>query len=346
MDKKDLTKKIKMKGLELGFSKVGITNADDFTEYEEEIRSRPDYDLWVNTKRGAYLGQGSRPRSFYPEAKSIVCAVYGFSNILFPDEFSKYVGHAYLSRSYIPLEDSSCGIRVKGFSDYLESMGCSLYKGEIDIPNRMACARAGVISYGKNNFAYTKEDGSFVILYTFVIDTELVYDEPTVECKCPPNCTACIDACPTRAILSPGRLHPQNCMLYNHVLKDYIPNEIREALGTYIHGCDICQKVCPRNKKILERASQKDLFLEELKEDFDLEKVLLMDDKYYHDVVHPIMYNYIRDIDLFRRNAAIALGNTNDPAHIPALEKAMENHNPLVKDAVKWAIDKLQGGES
>jgi len=343
MDKKELTRKIKMKGLELGFSKVGMTNADDFTEYEQEIRSRPDYDLWVNTKRGAYLGKGSRPRSFYPQAKSIVCAVYSFADIQFPEELDKYVGRAYLSRSYIPLCNSICGLRVNGFIAYIESLGCNVYKGEVDIPNRMACARAGIISYGKNNFAYTKEDGSFIILCTFVTDMELEYDEPTVECRCPPSCTACMDACPTNAILSPGRLHPQNCMLYNHVLNDYIPHELRDGLGTYIHGCDICQKACPRNKKIIEKASRKDLFLEKLKEDFDLEKVLLMDDEYYNDTVHPIMYNYIRDIDLFRRNAAIALGNTNDLAHIPALEEARQSENKFVREAAEWALQKLRG---
>lgn len=341
MNKKDLTNKIKMKALELGFDKVGITSADDFTEYDDEIRHRPDYDLWVNTRRGAYLGKGSRPRSFYPSAQSIICTVFGFADIQFPEELDKYVGRAYLSRSYIPLDNSACGLRVKGFVEHLKSLGCNIYSGDIDIPSRIACARAGIISYGKNNFAYTEKDGSFIILYTFLTDAELEYDEPTVECKCPPNCHVCMDSCPTKAIIAPGRLYPQNCLLYNHVLKDHIPGEIMDCIGTYIHGCDICQKVCPRNKKAINAASRKDLFLEELKRDFNLEKILLMDNDYYNDTVFPIMYNYIRDIDLFRRNAAIALGNTNDPSHIPALVKASGIGNILVQKAARWAIEKL-----
>ena len=92
---------------------------------------------------------------------------------------------------------------------------------------------------------------------------------------------------------------------------------------------------------MLENASRKDWFLEELKKDFDLERILLLDDDYYEDVVRPIMYNYIGDMDLFRRNAAIALGNTGDPSHVPALEKAMEDKNPLVFEAAQWAIEKL-----
>lgn len=341
MEQRALTKKIKMKGLELGFAKVGITTADDFTEYEAEIRSRPDYDLWVNTKRGAYLGTGSRPRSFYPDGKSIVCAVYSFADIQFPEELDRHVGRAYLSRSYLPLSDSACGLRVKEFARYLESMGCHIYRGDIDVPNRMACARAGVVSYGKNNFAYTDEDGSFIILYTFLIDKELDYDAPTIECKCPPNCRACMDACPTKAIVAPGRLHPQHCLLYNHVLKGHIPDEIRDSIGSYIHGCDICQKACPRNKKVLTSASRKDMFLEELKTHFDLERILLMDNDYYCDVVNPIMYNYIQDMDLFRRNAAIALGNSGDTSHLSVLRKALQYPSPLVREGVEWAIEKL-----
>ncbi|MPN29946.1 Epoxyqueuosine reductase [bioreactor metagenome] len=199
------------------------------------------------------------------------------------------------------------------------------------------------MTYGKNNFVYTKENGSFIILNTFLVDAELEYDAPTITCPCPPECHRCIDACPNHAILAPGRLHPQSCILYsNHVNKGVIPLELREGLGTCIHGCDICQLVCPRNQPVLKKAARKDMFIEALKKDFDLEKVLVLDEAYYRDVVHPIMYNYIRDLDLFRRNAAIALGNTGDVSHIPALEKALATSaNPIVRDAAQWAIERL-----
>jgi len=148
-------------------------------------------------------------------------------------------------------------------------------------------------------------------------------------------------ACPTQAIKQEGRLLPMNCVLMNNILG--APNsELHERLGTKIHGCDECQLACPRNKKVLAKASKKDPFLEELKKDFDLEKILLLDEEYYEGVVRPIMYNYIRDMDVFRRNAAIALGNTGNPSHIPVLEKAMESKNPVVVGAAQWAIKKLK----
>ena len=176
MDKKQLTKKIKMEALNLGFSKIGITTADDFGEYEQELNSRPDYAPWINTPATEYLLDGCRPKTFYPEGKSIICAVYGFSDIIFPEELTPYVGRAYLSRSYRPLAESSCGMRLNAFKRYIKSLGISVYEGAVTVPERMACARAGIITYGKNNFAYTEKDGSFIILYTLVVNATLEYD--------------------------------------------------------------------------------------------------------------------------------------------------------------------------
>ncbi|MDT8902839.1 epoxyqueuosine reductase [Anaeroselena agilis] len=178
-------------------------------------------------------------------------------------------------------------------------------------------------------------------MYTFLVDTELEYDEPTVTRKCPPDCRQCMDACPTQAIAQAGRLLPMKCVLMNNMRSTVIPDELRAGIDTRIHGCDACQLACPRNRKVLAKAARKEPYLEELKKDFDLERILLLDEDYYRAVVYPIMYNYIRDLDVFRRNAAIALGNTGDPSHIPALKKALDNENPLVRDAAQWAIDKL-----
>jgi len=341
MSKIDLTRKLKMKALELGFSKVGITTTEEFAGHAQELRTRPDYAPWVNTPQTGRLIDGCRPKEFYPEGNSIICTVYGFGDMLYPEELTPYVGRTYLSRSYSPLAESACGIRENAFKAYIKSLGIALYEGDVDLPKRMACARAGITTFGKNNFAYTKEDGSFIILYTFLVDAALEYDEPTMICDCPSKCQECIKACPTQAIQEERRLQPMNCVLMNNILG--APNPaLFEKLGTKIHGCDECQLACPKNKKVIEKMSRKDWFLEELKSDFDLEKILLMKDDYYQDVVRPIMYNYIQDMDIFRRNAAVALGNTGDPSHIPALRMAMEDNNPSVVEAAQWAIDKLK----
>lgn len=128
----------------------------------------------------------------------------------------------------------------------------------------------------------------------------------------------------------------------NQLPMGQLPRERWDMLGMHIHGCDECQIACPRNKAVLARANRKDPLLEVLKDKFDLEQILLLTDEYYEEVVRPIMYNYIRDRNLFRRNAAIALGNSKDPSHIPALKKALSFDCEGVREAAQWAIEKLE----
>jgi len=343
----NLTDKIKHKGLELGFTHVGITTAEDFVEYEKELISRPDYEIWHTTDLSKYPGRSNmriaaRPQSYYPQGKSIICATYGYSQFNYPPELTQSVARAYLCRAYVPLADSAAGIRVAEFRRYIHSLGIDVYDGKHELPERVACARAGIITFGKNNFAYTKEDGSFNILYTFLVDTELEYNEPTMRCDCPENCHKCIDACPSKALLKPGRLYPCNCAMNNHQLAvSDIPEDLWDKFGFRIHGCDECQLACPRNQAVLKKATRCDMLLEELKSQFDMEKVLLMDEEYYENVIKPMMYNYIRNMDIFRRNAAIALGNSGNSQHISALKKAFAYGNPELDKVLNWAIEKL-----
>ena len=80
-----LTNKIKLKGLELGFSKIGITDASDFDEYINEINNSPDYQNFLDQDLSFHVIQGARPTKVYPNAKSIVCAVYNYGDIKYPE---------------------------------------------------------------------------------------------------------------------------------------------------------------------------------------------------------------------------------------------------------------------
>jgi len=138
-----------------------------------------------------------------------------------------------------------------------------------------------------------------------VIDRELDYDQPTMDCRCPPNCRACMDACPTGAIYEPFKLNPYKCLGFNAWMRQeknnipaVIPKEIREKMGIHVHGCDLCQEACRRNQKILKSEFPKDEFLEEISQNFTLNEILHMPEDFYKEKVHPIMYNYIQDFKL------------------------------------------------
>lgn len=343
-----LSSDIKEYALYLGFTKAGITTAEDFSDFERELASRgAEYDPWRER-----LTTGSKPKSLYPAGKSIIVLAYDYANVSFPQRLTEMIGRAYLSRCYMPLPQSSAGARLQLFKDFLKKEQCGFIDDKNTIPLRRAAARAGVINFGRNNFAYVDGAGSFVILYGFIVDKELEYDKPTMENKCPKGCRKCMDACPTKAIYEPFHLNPQKCIGFNNwgrrndeggVSYTTVPRDIRKGIGLHVHGCDACQAACPRNAKKLKNTFPRDPYLELFNERFNLADLLLMSDEYYKYCVYPVMYNYIKSKKLFQRNAAIAIGNTKDDKYLPALEKAFLNDETTVRIHAAWALGEIGG---
>lgn len=335
---------IKARGLELGFSHVGIAPVHDYTDYEHEILTRPDYSPFTSTET-SLLRKIARTKTLHPQAQSVICATLGYGSIDYPSELAASVARAYLSRAYTPPQDMQHGVQIEAFARALEDMGLTIDRDQFNIPQRLACAEAGVVTLGRNNFAYTPEDGSFNILVTFLTTSKLEYDEPTLQCECPENCDLCIRSCPTHAIAGPRRLLLDRCILFNNQrFEPGAQKKIWADMGCRIHGCDECQLSCPRNHAVLKSPKRQDAFLKLIASKFDLERILILDSDYFDEVVHPIMYNYIKDPDIFRRNAAIALGNSGDPSHLPMLNHALESiETEPVREAIQWAIKRLNG---
>ena len=108
--------------------------------------------------------------------------------------------------------------------------------------------KAGLGWNGKHTLLIQKQQGSFFFLAELIIDLELEYDEPFATNHCG-TCTACIDACPTEAILPNNQLDASKCISYLTIeLKDKIPSRFRNSMNNWIFGCDICQDVCPWNR--------------------------------------------------------------------------------------------------
>lgn len=111
--------------------------------------------------------------------------------------------------------------------------------------------QSGLGWIGKHSLLISKEYGSFVFLGELITDLELDYDKETVPDHCG-TCTRCMDACPTKAIVTPHKVYARKCISYLTIeSKDEIPAEFHDKLNNRIFGCDICQDVCPWNKKIL-----------------------------------------------------------------------------------------------
>mgnify|MGYP001630715941 CR=1 FL=1 len=342
-----LTQEIKEYALSIGFAKVGITDTEEFTPFIKELRSRGEYyKYWQES-----LGDGAKIQERMPEGKSLIVLAYDYGQHSYPKELTNMIGRAYLSRSYLPLPDSVNGAMLNLFDKFLEQKNIHFVRDNNTIPMRWAAAKSGVANFGKNNFAYVDGVGSFVILYGYVVDCELEYDEPSFENKCPKGCTKCVDACPTKALYEPFHLNPSKCIGFNNWKRRegkvdeedlIIPEEIRGMLGCHIHGCDVCQEVCPRNQGKVSGKMPKDRFVQHIARDITLPALLHMTDEFYQTRVHPIMHNYIKDKIYFQRNAAIAMGNSGDKSYIPDLKQELSNPSGTVRMYVEWALKQLE----
>jgi epoxyqueuosine reductase len=348
-----LSEDIKDFGLDLGYSKVGITTADSFPSYIAELKARSEMYAWYI--EGSFQPiKGADPKSIMPSAKSIVAVVYDGSKESFPEKLVGKIGRLYQARCYLTPRHRINGARRQLMREFLEKNGCEVAQ-RLVLPERLAAARAGIVTYGKNTFAFADGIGSFILMTAFVVNAELDYDEPTIREDCPPKCTACIDVCPTGSLYEPLKMDPRRCIAYNcFMTQDGYPAgttsnispEIRDKMGSWIHGCDICQEVCPRNQKRLNTKLPPNEFLVKIAEDFELIKLLNLTDEFYIKRVQPLMYNYIREKKYFQRNAAIALGNTGDPAYIPDLAQAMQDSEELVRGYAAWALGKIGGSQA
>ena len=344
-----LSSEIKEFALDLGYSAVGITTAETFEDHIAQVRSRGDvYDFYVEDPR--QLLAGAEPRKALPNAKSIISVAWDYAQRAFPESLLGKVGRIYQARCYGAPPERINGARYKLLVDFVERHGCQVGKG-IFVPERRAAARAGVTTFGRNNFAYARGVGSWVLLANIVVDRELEYDSPSLEVKCPKDCRACLDACPTGAIYEPLKLNPRRCIAFNAwwtqdgrpKVTSFIPPEIREKMGTRVHGCDVCQEACPRNAAKLKAKLPPDPFLVNLAQDFSLIKLLEMPEGFFETRVLPIMYNYMKDKKYFQRNAAIALGNEGDPESVPALVRALTNPEEMVRGYAAWGLGRIGG---
>ena len=342
----DLERRIRAKARELGFCRVGFTSMDDLPRVSDQAQKRAYPQFFEEM-----IERGSHPRDLFPEGRSIIVLAYDYARHRYPEKLLRHVARTYLSRSYLPLEKTPARNRLDAFESFLTDRGIRFEPDRNILMMRPAALRAGVITFGHNNFAYVDGVGSFVLLYGYMVDVELEYDQPSPDCICPPHCHACVDACPTGALRAPFDLELERCILWDNVIAPKrgdgsdIPLSHRDSIGVRVHGCDACQEACPRNHRALDphrSDAVDDPVVDRIAEEFSLEKLLHMPEGFFERCVRPIMYNYSHDPAVFQRNAAIAMGNSGDARYLPHLKAELDTPNESVRSSVAWAIEKLE----
>jgi epoxyqueuosine reductase len=205
--------------------------------------------------------------------------------------------------------------------------------------DRSVAIRAGVGSPGKNTCVYTKEYGSWVVLGELITDIELETDTPAPLEICG-ECSKCLEACPTGAICSPRAIDQNLCISKVSALKGFIPHRLREKMGIRIYGCDVCQAVCPLNKKA--KPGNIDGFRPSagLGSNPELLPLLNITQKEFDVRIAPTTAGWIQRTR-FRRNLTVALGNIGDPAAVPGLIETLSDPEPVIRGHAAWALGKI-----
>ncbi len=204
--------------------------------------------------------------------------------------------------------------------------------------------RAGLGWFGKNTMLINPQHGSFLFLASLFVDVALETDAPFDADRCG-SCTRCIDACPTQAITAPRELDARRCISYLTIeLKGAIPVEFREAIGELIYGCDICQEVCPYNRKfslpLTELRFAPRAVLDEMDARSLATRLLAMSVAEYTTAFKGSPMKRAKFSGL-RRNAAVVLGNVGSADDVPVLISALRDESPVVRGHAAWALGRL-----
>lgn len=198
---------------------------------------------------------------------------------------------------------------------------------------------AGLGWFGKNTMLIHKRQGSWFFLSALLLDVELDYDAPHLAQHCG-TCTRCLEACPTDAFVAPYVLDARRCISYLTIeLRGEIPRELRPGMGSWIFGCDVCQDVCPWNKKApptREPAFQPE---PDLAPAAAARLLRLSEEEFQARFAATPLARPGRTGLL--RNAAIVLGNSGDPDAVPALADALHDAEPVIRGASAWALGQL-----
>jgi epoxyqueuosine reductase len=210
------------------------------------------------------------------------------------------------------------------------------------ILERVYARHAGIGWIGKNTCIIHQKMGSWLFLGVILTSLELPADTAAAD-RCG-SCTRCIDACPTDAIVAPGKLDARLCIAYLTIEKrGTVPEELRSHMGHQIFGCDICQDVCPWNNKagnalptsLPEFQPQEQLFHP------DLHWLAQLDEDAYRRVFRGSPVKRTKYSGL-RRNVAIAMGNSGEKKFLADLQEMAGGSDPVVAEHAVWAITKLE----
>jgi len=341
----DLERRLKAKAVELGFSACGICDADAAPLAGDRLRAwlaegcHGDM-IWMAER----AGQRASPAGLWPEVRSVVMLGMSYAPASDPMALAGTADRGRVSvyaqgRDYHDVVKKA----LKALARWLiEQGGAEQLKVFVDtapVMEKPLAQAAGLGWQGKHTNLVSRDFGSWLFLGAIYTSARLTPDAAARD-SCG-SCTACQTACPTDAFPAPYRLDARRCISYLTIEhKGPIPDELRPGIGNHVYGCDDCLAACPWNKFAHAAQSHRAFLARPEMAAPSLADLLALDDAGFREIFSG---SPIKRIGRGRmvRNAAIAAGNSGDPALVPALSRLLDDDDAVVRDAARWALERL-----
>lgn len=239
---------IKAESKRLGFLSCGISKAG-FLEQEA-----PSLENWLNNQMNGQMSymenhfdKRLNPTLLVDDAKSVISLLLNYYPSELQNENSYKISKYAFGQDYHHVIKEKLKELLHFIQTEIGEVSGRAFVDSAPVLDKAWAAKSGLGWVGKNSNLITQKVGSFYFIAELIIDLELDYDTPTTD-HCG-SCTACLDACPTEAIVAPYVVDGSKCISYFTIeLKDNLPQEMKGKFDDWMFGCDICQDVCPWNR--------------------------------------------------------------------------------------------------
>jgi epoxyqueuosine reductase len=339
-----LNRKIKSWGKELGFQKIGFSDIK-LEKTEKRLQEWLNHGFYGDMDWMHHHGsKRTRPDELVKGTVSIISVRMDYfppdgadPKLILNHPEIAYISRYALGRDYHKLLRKRLQQLATKIQQEIGDFGYRVFVDSAPVMEKPIAAKAGLGWVGKHSNIISKDAGSWFFLGEIYTDLPLTTsDAVTDHCG---SCTACIDICPTQAIIAPYIVDARRCISYLTIeLKGSIPEEFRSAIGNRIYGCDDCQLICPWNR-FANVSKQADFAIRNKLDHTHLLELFAWTEK---EFLLKLQGSPLRRMGYERwlRNIAVALGNSpSNSLIINALGRKKEICNEIVKEHIDWALE-------
>lgn len=354
MDGENLKALIRERALEHGFELCHVTRPEIGAKHADALQNWVEADMQGDM---AWMGEAVRlerrkePQSMLHDVKSVIALAMrytppGYSLAEACAETDRAVITSYAhGNDYHDIMKKRLKALALDLDELLGKHDQRVFVDTAPVLEHALAENAGLGWQGKHSLTIHRELGSWLLLGEIFTTAEIAVDEPAIN-HCG-TCSACIDICPTQAIVAPYVVDARLCISYLTIEFDgFIPRELRSKVGNRIYGCDDCQQVCPWNGHAAKSHRLKSDLLNPRGENVlpDLASILQLDAEGFRESYRKSPIKRTKRAGLLR-NVCIAMGNSGNRGFIADLLVVLGDEEPLIRGHAVWALARLAGLE-